>query len=118
MKENLKRRAAGIHLIEDLDDSPKPARGTMRRSRACSVGVDVAEQLIGQPIYFHRKKESVSHDGGTIISYRLEKDLRITFSFKPRPDYRCVVASLVGWCTDEKILWRLGEKAFSRKLAA
>ena len=118
MKENLKRRAAGIHLIEDLDDSPKPARGTTRRSRECSVGVDVAEQLIGKPIYFHRKKESVSHEGGTIISYRLEKDLRITFLFQRRPDHRCVVATLEGWCAGEKILWSLEEKAFLRKVAA
>ena len=118
MKESMKRRAAAIHLIEDRDDSPKPARGTLWRSGECSVGVDVAEQLIGQPIYFHRKKEAVSHEGGTIISYRLEKDLRITFSFKPRPDYRCVVATLDGWCTDEKILWRSGERASPRKLAA
>jgi hypothetical protein len=114
----MKRKAAGIHLIEARDDSPKPAQSTMGRSRGCSVGVDIAKQLIGQPLYFHRKKESVSHDGGTIISYRLEKDLRITFLFQRRPDHRCVVATLEGWCAGEKILWSLEEKAFLRKVAA
>ena len=114
----MKRKAAGIHLIEDRDDSRKSAQSTMARSRECSVGVDIAEQLIGQPLYFHRRKESVSHEGGTIISYRLEKDLRVTFLFQRRPDHRCVVATLEGWCADEKILWSLEEKAPLRKLAA
>ena len=118
MKESMKRRAAGIHLIEDRDDSPKPARGTLWRSGECSVGVDTAEQLIGQPIYFHRKKEAVSHEGGTIISYRLEKDLQVTFFFRRRPDHRCAVATLDGWCAEVKILWGFGEKASLRKLAA
>jgi hypothetical protein len=114
----MKRIAAGIHLIQDRDDSPTPEKRTLWRSGECSVGVDIAEQLIGQPLYCHRKKESVSHDGGTIISYRLEKDLRVTFLFQRRPDHRCVVATLDGWCADEKILWRFEEKAPPRKLAA
>ena len=113
----MKRRAAGIHLIEDRDDLPTPAKSTLWRSGECSVGVDVAEQLIGQPLYCHRKKESVSHEGGTIISYRVEKDLRVTFLFQRRPDHRCVVATLDGWSADEKILWRFKEKV-PRKLAA
>ena len=102
-EESMKRRAAGIHLIEDVDESPEPARGTQRRSGECSVGVDIAEQLIGQPIYLHRKKEAVSPEGGTIISYRLENDLRVTFFFRRRPDHRCAVATRDGWCADVKI---------------
>jgi len=114
----MKRRAAGIHLVDYRSDSPKPGKGTMWRSGECSVSVDIAEQLIGQPIYFHRKKESVSHEGGTIISYRFERDLRVTFLFQHRPDHRGVVATLDGWCADEKILWRLEENAPSQRRAA
>ena len=114
----MKRKAAGIHLIEYRDDLPKPGKGIMWRSGECSVGVDIAKQLIGQPIYLHRKKESVSHEGGTIISYRLEKDLRVTFLFQRRPDHRCVVVTLDGWRADEKILWRIEEKAPSQRRAA
>ena len=116
MKESIERRAAGIHLIEDRADSPKRARGTVWRSGECSVGVHIAEQLIGQPIYFHRRKEAVSHEGGTITSYQLEDDLRVTFSFRRRPDHRCAIATLDGWSENVKILWGLGEKATYRKL--
>jgi hypothetical protein len=118
MAKSIKRRASGIHLVVDSEYSPEPTKRSMLRSGECSIGVDIAEQLIGQPIYLHRKKESLSHDGGTIISYRLEKDLRVNFLFQRRPDHLCVVATLDGWDAGEKILWRTEEKLPPGKLAA
>ncbi len=96
-----------VHLIEIANNFSRLQDKTWE-SGWWRLGEDVAKQLVGGEIYFHRKKDEPSFYGGTIMGYRIEQDGdrqgRIVFILRPCNTCRNVRTDKQGWSKEMKFI--------------
>jgi hypothetical protein len=98
-----------IHLIEKLNLIQR-IEGNIHESGYWEVSSQIAHDLVGGDIYFHRKQKEPSFFGGKILSYRIhEADDeyprgRIIFRFEFSQKHRGVLAGDGGWSYEKKII--------------
>jgi len=95
-----------IHLVEKEDRFVK-IENKMWQSGLWPVAEEDAMNLVGEKIYFHRKKSEPSFYGGTIRSIRVEEEEphrgSVFFEFDYGADTRGVKTDSKGWTGDVKI---------------
>jgi hypothetical protein len=98
-----------IHLIEKLSLFRKIA-GNVHESGYWEVAPQIADELVGGDIYFHRKQKEPSFFGGKILGYRIHDEDdeyprgRIIFRFEAARSHRGVLAGGSGWSYEKKII--------------
>ena|SRR5256885_927522 len=98
-----------IHLIEKLNLIQR-IEGNIHESGYWEVAPQIAAELVGGDIYFHKKQKEPSFFGGKILAYRIhEADDeyprgRIIFRFEATRDHRGVLAGAGGWSYEKKIV--------------
>ncbi|MFB3926413.1 MAG: hypothetical protein ACE14T_10205 [Syntrophales bacterium] len=96
-----------IHLIEVANNFSRLQDKTWE-SGWWRLEENVAKQLVGGEIYFHRKKDEPSFYGGTITGYRIEQDGerrgRIVFILQPSNACRNIRTDRQGWSREMKLI--------------
>ena len=96
-----------IHLIEKSNNFSRLQDKTWE-SGWWRLDEELAKDLVGGEIYFHRKQLEPSFYGGIIMGYRIEEDGenqgRIVFILKPCNTCRNVRTDKHGWSREMKII--------------
>jgi hypothetical protein len=95
-----------IHLVEPLNHFVK-LQDNVWESGWWKLDEDKAKKLVGENIYFHKKRQEPSFYGGTILGYRVNSDGeyqgKIIFKLRYSPSCRNVRTDRSGWKKDVKL---------------
>lgn len=98
-----------IHLIEnDGRIRPLDVSVDLYESGYWVIGDDVAEELTGGDIYFHKAQAAPSFFGGTILGFRKQEDGefagRVIFKLRASVSHKNVKTLGGGWGREKRIV--------------